>query len=185
MTLPVIQVLCLAAFVACVASFVWAMSGRFFRKVEHFGAGFRLIQAGGALAFAANLQVLIAHGPIGWQPGVLALAFYGIAFAGFWWAIATHRHRPPTHAFSSDDPVDLVCRGPYRVVRHPFYSSYLITWSAALIATRELVLLAPLGVMTVIYWRAARLEERKFDGSRLAAQYRAYRARTGMFLPWM
>lgn len=82
MTLPVIQVLCLAAFVACVASFVWAMSGRFFRKVEHFGAGFRLIQAGGALAFAANLQVLIAHGPIGWQPGVLALAFYGIALPG-------------------------------------------------------------------------------------------------------
>lgn len=180
-----VRVLCLAAFVICIASFVWAMSGRFFRKVERFGAGFRLIQACGAVAFAMNLGVLVAHRSIAWRSGLAALALYSIALVEFWWAMVTHGRRPPTHAFSSDEPVHLVRDGPYRAIRHPFYSSYLITWSAALIATQDLVLLVPLCLMGAIYWRAACLEERKFEASPLSAQYRAYRARTGMFLPWI
>lgn len=180
-----IRVLCVAAFGICIASFVWAMSGRFFRKVERFGAGFRLIQACGAFAAVMNLRALVAHPSIGSRSGLAALAMYGVALAEFWWAIATHGRRSPTHAFSSDEPVHLVCEGPYRAVRHPFYSAYLITWSAALIATQDLMLLVPLCLMGAIYWRAAHLEERKFDASPLSAQYRAYRARTGMFLPWL
>jgi protein-S-isoprenylcysteine O-methyltransferase Ste14 len=180
-----VRVLCLAAFVSCVASFVWAMSGRFFRKVEDFGAGFRLIQACGAFAAAMNLRTLVVHTPISGLQELAALALYGIALTEFWWAIATHGRRPPTHAFSSDEPVRLVREGPYRAVRHPFYSSYLITWSAALIATHDLMLLVPLCLMGAIYWRAARLEERKFEASPLSAQYSVYRTRTGMFLPWM
>ena len=142
MTASMVRVLCLAAFVSCVASFVWAMSGRFFREVEDFGAGFRLIQACGAFAAAMNLRTLVVHTPISGLQGLAALALYGIALTEFWWAIATHGRRPPTHAFSSDEPVRLVREGPYRAVRHPFYSSYLITWSAALIATHNFELAA-------------------------------------------
>jgi protein-S-isoprenylcysteine O-methyltransferase Ste14 len=35
----------------------------------------------------------------------------------------------------------------------------------------------------VLYWHAGRAEEREFVRSELAADYEAYRRRTGMFLP--
>jgi protein-S-isoprenylcysteine O-methyltransferase Ste14 len=73
--------------------------------------------------------------------------------------------------------------GPYRFVRHPFYACYLLTWAAGAIATGRVSLMFTFLTMLVIYASAARMEERKFEGSPLATSYRRYRARTGMFVP--
>jgi protein-S-isoprenylcysteine O-methyltransferase Ste14 len=175
---------CIVALTLCVGSFVWAM-GRFFRTDGRLPRGVRLIQAAGAAAFAANVIGLAIPGSVRFYPGLIALALYVASFGIFWWSISVHRKQPPTHAFTKDIPENLVQNGPYRVIRHPFYTSYLIAWAAGPVATTEPLLLVPLFVMLGIYWRAAKSEESKFAASALSARYAAYRARTGMFLPWL
>jgi protein-S-isoprenylcysteine O-methyltransferase Ste14 len=175
---------CIVALTLCVGSFVWAM-GRFFRTEGHLPGGVRLIQAAGAAAFAANVIELALPGAVKFIPGLIALALYATSFWLFWWSIRAYRAQPPTHAFTKDTPVHLVQTGPYRVIRHPFYTSYLIAWAAGPVATMEPLLLVPFFVMLGIYRRAAKLEESKFAASALSARYAAYRARTGMFLPWL
>lgn len=174
---------CLLALLACVGSFLWGMSGAWFRRVGRLSWGFRVIQAGGAVALVCNVAVLLRHDPLGWAPALPALTLYGLSLAGFWWAVTAHARRPPSHAFSLDQPDTLVRRGPYRLVRHPFYAAYLLAWAAGFVATGEWPLLLTLVLMSAIYGRAAWLEERKFAGSPLAGPYAEYRACTGMFVP--
>jgi protein-S-isoprenylcysteine O-methyltransferase Ste14 len=179
-----IRIACIIAFSACVGSFVWAMSGRFFKTFGRRASGFRMIQVAGTISGIINLYALIASEHMSSISGAAGLALYAISFAQFWRCIASHKENPPTHAFSADPPLRLVCNGPYRSVRHPFYSSYLLTWLAGFVATRSGILLLPFLAMLAIYWRAARYEEGKFSTSNLAEKYAAYRARSGMFLPW-
>ena len=95
---------------------------------------------------------------------------------------ATAQHKLSL-AFSSDVPTQLNQTGIYRRVRHPFYLAYTLTWLAAAIATRQVGALVALVVMLTFYITAAGREERKFFGSQLAADYRAYQNRAGMFFP--
>jgi protein-S-isoprenylcysteine O-methyltransferase Ste14 len=74
-------------------------------------------------------------------------------------------------------------RGPYGLVRHPFYCSYLLAWVAGVFASRQWWLAITPAIMLAIYWRAARWEENKFSNTPLAGQYAAYRAAVGMLMP--
>jgi protein-S-isoprenylcysteine O-methyltransferase Ste14 len=114
-------------------------------------------------------------------------ALYVLAWLLFEWAVKATRERRLSFAFSSDWPVRLMNRGPYRLVRHPFYTSYMLAWIATLVATRQPLLLGLILGMFVFYNRAANYEESKFAASPLADDYASYRARTGKFLPlgWM
>jgi protein-S-isoprenylcysteine O-methyltransferase Ste14 len=101
----------------------------------------------------------------------------------FFWALRAHGRRPLSAAFSPDEPAHLVDWGPYRFIRHPFYSAYLLTWLAGFVATARFALIPTIVVMFWIYWRAADLEEKKFAASPLAENYRRYSQLTGRFLP--
>jgi protein-S-isoprenylcysteine O-methyltransferase Ste14 len=82
-------------------------------------------------------------------------------------------------------PDRLITDGPFRWVRHPFCSGYLLGALAAPIAVndRRLALIAlPLVIVTIA---AAVREERVWLSSVHAGQYRAYRRRTGMFIPFL
>ena len=86
-------------------------------------------------------------------------------------------------AFSSDAPTQLNQTGIYQRVRHPFYLAYTLTWLAVAVATRQAGAFAALAVMLAFYIAAARREEKKFLGSPLATDYRAYQNRAGIFFP--
>jgi len=116
-------------------------------------------------------QVLVAGG------------LYLLALGLFWWAIRTNWARHLSAAFSPDAPEHVVTTGPYRFVRHPFYSSYLLTWAAGVFAAGSLWLLPTVFVMFFLYQKAARAEELKFSRSPLASLYRRYRETTGCFFP--
>ena len=181
--MAVLRGACMALLVLCAGSFLWATGGAFFRKVEAPTLRLRAIQTLGVIAFTANFAALWAQGSFSTSAGTVALGAYLASLAVFWWSIATHAAKPPSHAFSSDPPTHLVIDGPYRAIRHPFYTSYLLTWVAGPVATQRLSLLIPLGIMIALYWHAAHLEERKFSACALAADYARYRSRSGMFLP--
>jgi protein-S-isoprenylcysteine O-methyltransferase Ste14 len=111
-----------------------------------------------------------------------AWAGFGLSLGIFVWALYTHREFRLHRAFYEVSPERLVSSGPYRFVRHPFYLSYLLTYLGAAVLTAHVAVVISLCVMLGIYVAAARLEERLFLEGPWREEYRAYRARTGMFL---
>ena len=82
-------------------------------------------------------------------------------------------------------PDRLITDGPYRWVRHPFCTGYLLGALAGPVAVSHpaaIAIAAPLVVITVA---AAWREERVWLSSSRADEYRAYRKRTGMFVPFV
>lgn len=122
------------------------------------------------------------------RPPILSLMIAGLVCFGlghllYWWALASHGKARPDFAGLSSAPTTLTASGPYRVIRHPIYAAYLVCWLAGALATGQALLLVSLGVMGVLYYRAAREEETSFLAGSLAGPYRDYQSRTGMFLP--
>jgi protein-S-isoprenylcysteine O-methyltransferase Ste14 len=114
---------------------------------------------------------------------LVGLVLEGLALWLFWAAIRASRAARLKMAFDVQNPHGLVTTGPYRYLRHPFYTSYLIFWVGWAIATWSLWSVLPLAVIVVIYVTAALGEERKFSRTAMAADYDAYRQRTGFFWP--
>lgn len=114
---------------------------------------------------------------------LLGLALQLCSLALFWSAIRASRRARLRFAFDADNPDSLVTEGPYRYVRHPFYSSYILFWIGWGIASWSVWALVPVVGIIVIYVVAARDEEAKFARTELSAAYAAYRQRTGLFWP--
>lgn len=86
-------------------------------------------------------------------------------------------------AFDEKLPHGLLKTGPYAVVRHPFYTSYLIQWIGWAIASWSPWAILPVVLMTTIYTIAARDEESKFARTEMAEEYENYKKKAGRFLP--
>ena len=176
------QILLALLLLTCLTSFTWAVRN-FFVRPERMTAGLRVTLLAG-LAFACLHLVVIFLTSEFFMPLVyLAAALYCLAMIIFWWAIAANRVKPLSACFTQDEQLHLVQTGPYRLVRHPFYCAYLLTWLAAGVATRSIWLALSFLVMFVLYRTAALNEESKFSRSSLADAYEEYRRSTGRFLP--
>jgi protein-S-isoprenylcysteine O-methyltransferase Ste14 len=167
---------------SCLVSFGWAMRYFFVRPIG-MTAGMRITSGLAFLFSILHLAVLLRARHLVPERGWIAVILYLSSLGLFWWAVRVNRRSPLSACFSTDVPSHLTSCGPYRLMRHPFYCSYLATWTATVIATSEWWLLITVAVMFGLYLRAARLEERKFSSSGLDAQYTQYRANTGMFVP--
>ena len=87
----------------------------------------------------------------------------------------------PIH--SGNTPDFLLARGPYRYIRHPFYSAYLLTFLGGVWGSANNLALIWLLLAFHIYSCAAEEEEDKFFRSPLGKEYASYRARVGKFFP--
>ncbi len=113
-------------------------------------------------------------------PGVLCLLG---SLALFDWARRSVRGRFFSYIYSGDTPEFLWTSGPYRYVRNPFYSSYMLSYIGIAIMFHGLVIFAVVIGMIVYFSVAARFEEAKFKSSPLAADYEGFLRRTGRFVP--
>ena len=113
-------------------------------------------------------------------PGLMGLA---ASLALFEWARQSVRGKFFSYIFSNDIPQFLWTSGPYVYIRNPFYASYLLSYLAAAIMFPAVTSLAVVIGMTIYFNLAARHEEGKFARSSIAAEYEAYRHRTGRFIP--
>jgi len=171
-------------FLALQASFIWARYTRF-RVRGATPPGVRVVEWSTVACIALGVW-LIAQREDG-QAFAVGAAFVLVlgSAAMFAWACRSVRPMQLAAAFTPDPPVELVRDGAFRMVRNPFYLSYILAHSVPLAASRSPWALVPLLWMTVLYHRAARLEERRFLASPLAGEYLAYARRTGRFLPRM
>ena len=74
-------------------------------------------------------------------------------------------------------------RGPYRYIRHPFYASYILFWLGCAIATLHPVNVGYFLVLVPVYVISALKEEKGFEQSPSAADYKQYRQTAGLFWP--
>jgi len=114
-------------------------------------------------------------------------AFFAYAFSqlAFIWTKKSTQTASLGLAYSRDLPHALVEAGPYKWIRHPFYSSYILYWVGNAFAAPTLAQWVICGMLCVIYFCAARFEERKFYQSPLRKAYEEYRERTTMFVPYV
>ncbi len=131
----------------------------------------------GLLAWLALPAVLAWAIPAeAWLTAVL-----GVALAG--WAISANRPgnfniRPIPKAGGA-----LVTQGPYRWIRHPMYTAFLLgAWALARTAVRDEAWLAWY-VLTLVLWLKSRYEERWMLAQHPG--YADYRQQTKRFLPWL
>ena len=183
------QSTCAMLLLACLSSFVWGMR-RFFIRPAGSNTGMQVTKICGLLFSVLHFALIVSQGVTPPAGGFAIMALYVVAtmlYASslflFWWSVYTNRAKPLSAVFSPDLPMHFVSHGPYAWIRHPFYTSYLLTWLAGVVATGHLWLLSTVLVMVTIYWRAALLEEKKFFQTALASLYAGYKSRTGLFAP--
>jgi len=140
--------------VACFASFGWGM-------LRHFGRGGKpragmMAAAAMGPVFAGIHLAAIATRPLA-RPG-MALVLYVGGAGLFWWAVRATRGCGLGACFQGIVPAVVVRAGPYRWMRHPFYTSYMLVWVAGWVATGWGLLGGIAGIMACVYGAAARGE---------------------------
>lgn len=165
---------------ACFTCFTWGTLRHFVGKDKEWG-GTWAISILSLCGFGCFLWRVLSR-PLSPRWTVACILF--AVSVGLWgWALATTWLTPPTLAFTDDEPHLLLSAGPYRWIRHPFYSAYLMFWIGTAAVTRDLSGWIVVLILGAVYVVAARHEEGKFARSTLADRYATYAARTGMFLP--
>lgn len=111
-----------------------------------------------------------------WSAGFL----YAFSLFFFWWSVRTAKQLD--FAFSSQVG-DIVTIGPFSIVRHPFYTSYMLAWGAGSFLFNSPILWITLLLLGSFYFFSARREELVIMSSAQSEQYKNYRKNVGMFLP--
>ena len=135
-----------------------------------------LLQFAGVLLLPPRADALVA----------LGILMYTVSILLYLAAIESAKRTRLQRSFVDHPlPDRLITDGPYHWVRHPFGCGYLLGALAAPLAIRDWrmwLIAAPLVAMTIA---AAVREERVWLAGPRGDEYRAYRRRTGMFVPFI
>jgi protein-S-isoprenylcysteine O-methyltransferase Ste14 len=156
----------------CLTSFVWGMRCCFV-KPDRLAFGTRLTALAALASSLLHFQVILSMREFSITRFSIAAAAYLSAAMLYWWAVRANRAKPLAACFSGVIPVHLNTGGPYQLVRHPFYCSYLLACLNGVIATKSSILVPTAIVMFFIYRAAALREEEAFSSSPLALRVSA------------
>lgn len=134
------------------------------------------------LVLVTLVEVLTGGAPsLGHSAAAIILGL--LAGALFASALRATRKRNFGVVFGRTVPPSVIENGPYKYIRHPLYTAYLLNWSGCVVLSQSLYALTALIVITIMYFVAARSEERDLLRSPVGQVYADYRARTGLLLP--
>ncbi|HEX2840966.1 isoprenylcysteine carboxylmethyltransferase family protein [Hyphomicrobium sp.] len=160
----------------------WA-SARHFARKEREPRGATLLTIATIAGTGLNVWHAIAHRYDVGLDADLAIAISLAAFILFFAAVRATQNGGLSLAFSDRTPDAVVDRGIYRIIRHPFYASYILYWLSWLPLTSfDPSAFVMAGVMVAAYKFAARKEERLLT-ARLGESYATFAQRTWRFLP--
>jgi len=167
-------------FVCIILSLIWARL-RFFKMTSGTPRlGALLYDATVATQIIATL-IYMATSSGNFLPLLPAtICLHAVSLVLFWWAIFTAKGLD--FAFS-DKVGNIVTTGPFRLVRHPFYTSYILAWVGNTLLFNSLILWITLVCLMAFYFLSARKEERVILQSEQSSTYRKYIENVGMFLP--
>jgi protein-S-isoprenylcysteine O-methyltransferase Ste14 len=155
--------------------------------IWHFGgalkSGGRLVSVASLLGYAAIVySIATRDGAPVWA--ALGVILQSLSVFLFGWCIGTSGKRNLSLAFSENCSPRLVTEGPYALVRHPFYTSYLVFWLAGIVVAPTIFTALAFVLLAAIYVYAARREDAVL-AQRFQGEYPQWRKVTGAFLPKM
>jgi protein-S-isoprenylcysteine O-methyltransferase Ste14 len=173
-----------AAAVAAVTFFAVGLTGYFERtprplwvlSVHYLSMVLALLQTAGVIFLKPRSDVFAS---VGIGMFTLSIALYLAAIE------AAQRTRLQRSLIDHPLPDRLITDGPFRWVRHPFGTGYLLGALAAPIAIDDLRMIATALPLVAATLYAAFREERVWLASPHGDEYRAYQKRTGMFIPFV
>lgn len=166
----------------CLVSFAWGMR-RAFVLPRRTTLGMRVTALFGTMFSVLHFYVILTAPRFAASLMCAALTSYLLALGLFWSTVSASGKRRLPACFTNVQPAGIVTCGPYKFVRHPFYTSYLIAWAAGALATLNPWLITTFVLMSTIYVSAARKEEKALMNGVLSAEYVRYRSLTGMLFP--
>lgn len=163
----------------------------FFRKDGRFNLMWFITGTPYFIAIVAvflDYQALIprlAIVPEAWLSSAQALGSLLLQFSFGLICLTLGTHRVPLALWhqTNDAPQHIVTWGAYRYIRHPFYSSFLLFLSACLILSPNYVSLFAFVYGLIMMNTTAAREEKRLSLSAFGAEYLAYKAKTGRFIP--
>lgn len=173
----------LILFTTCLISFSWAGLALFTRP-NGIPNGVRLLVFFWIPLVVLHVSMIVLTEESNLILGLMGLSIYIISLVLFWWAVKTTKEKPLSVCYSDDLPNHIMTTGPYKLIRNPFYTSYLLCVLAGVFVTNQFWLLITVVVIFVPYYQVARQEEAKFLASSFAADYKVYKENTGMFVPY-
>jgi protein-S-isoprenylcysteine O-methyltransferase Ste14 len=135
-----------------------------------------------AIQMISTLIFMLTGDGKSWPHMAAIIFLYIMALSLFWWSLLTAKSLD--FAFS-EKVGNIVTSGPFGVVRHPFYSSYIIVWLSSALLFNSPILWITLLLLTSFYFVSARKEERVIMRSGYSEEYGKYIQNVGMFLPRM
>lgn len=162
------------------AAFAWGVAAHF--RSTHTPTGMKLISGMSLLTIAVVVFQAWSASLHAASVGV-GLVMHLAALTLFLRAVRATRRQRLTLAFDDDRPTFLVATGPYRFVRHPFYTSYIIFWAGCALVLRDPYVFALFVTILILYCISARGEEAKFASSDLRDAYQDYRRHAGFLWP--
>lgn len=171
---------------AAAISFFCAGLTTYFERRQDRPAWVRAIHDAGAVLSLSHLTGVLLLEPRSDRLAAAGIVLYLAAIALFLAALEVAGRTRLQRSFTDYPlPDRLLVGGPYGWVRHPIYLGYLLGALAPVVAIDHIAIGLIAVVMIGLTLAAAFREEQVWLASPRAAEYREYRRRTGMFLPFI
>ncbi len=178
--MPLIKPSLLLIFTIIVASLIWA-------RIKFFKVRSKSSKTGSLLYDPiVAIQIVSTFYHFGFSSfsnlisPLLAFVFYSISLLLFWWGVQTVNQLD--FAFSNNVG-KIVTSGPFSIIRHPFYLSYILCWITSTVLFNSIQLWITLLYLIAFYSISAKTEEKVIMKSEYSIEYESYRNNIGMFLP--
>ena len=166
----------------CFFGFIWS-SFFFFKKSSEKNIYIFLIKAIGTLLIFTNIYFTWTKTNSNTAHDLIGVFFLVISSILFYWSIYTNRKRPLNFAFTEIEKITLISNGPYKYIRHPFYSSYIFAWVGSIVINQNIWLIIPSVIIIFFYYKSATTEEFGFLEGPIKTEYQRYMLLTGRFFP--
>ncbi len=103
----------------------------------------------------------------------------------FAWTYRTTSQFKFDNIFTHRAPQQIINTGPYRFIRHPYYTSYMINYLSILFISQSILLIIPIALIIVLYYFATQNEEELILNSEHKNLYGEYKEKTKRFVPFL
>lgn len=167
----------------CFISFFWSVIGVFRKPEGSVSTMYRVLQISSGWTWTYSLFcIVLTDGPhLGAQ--ILALVLIMLSLLIFWYTRRWIQNKDFALVFNKEAPSHLETEGPFRWVRHPFYSSYLLCYFSVVLFTLDTLMGLTFLFMVGLYFKALKEEEQKFQEKGFSEAYKNYSQRTGALFP--
>lgn len=168
---------------------IWAAFGLYWliaaTTAKHGSRGVRTWLPGILIVIAFVLVRVVRTRTLDVHSRVLQVVGVGLLLIGLSFAVWARIHigRNWGMPMTRKDQPELVTSGPYRFVRHPIYSGFLLALLGTSLATNISLLIA-LAVLGVYAIYSASVEERLLTAS-FPTEYPSYKEKTKMLIPFV